>query len=207
MSTRTAPTHHAPPYTRDMGVEAANLHIVSYPAAVLRSKAQPVPAVTDEVRAVARRMIELMFEADGVGLAAPQVGLGWRMFVCHVPESDDPEDERSLSSIPVSATREPMVCINPVLSEPERDLVSYEEGCLSLPDIRGEVRRPSAITLNALGLDGKPFSLRAYGLLARCWQHEYDHLEGVLILDRMTQPSKIKNRQAIRSLEAEARLL
>jgi peptide deformylase len=190
-----------------MGVDTANLHIVSYPAAVLRTKAKAVPAVTDEVRVVAKRMIELMFEAEGVGLAAPQVGLAWRMFVCHVPESDDPEEERSLTSVPVSATREPMVCINPVLTEPERDLVSFEEGCLSLPDIRGDVRRPSAITLTALGLDAKPFTLRAYGLLARCWQHECDHLEGVLILDRMTQPSKIKNRQAVRSLEAEARLL
>lgn len=190
-----------------MGVDVANLHIVSYPAPVLRRRAEAVPAVTEEVRAVARRMIELMFEADGVGLAAPQVGLAWRMFVCHVPESEDPEDERSLTSHPVSATREPMVCVNPTLTHPERDLVAYEEGCLSLPDIRGDVRRPSAITINATGLDGKPFSLRAYGLLARCWQHEFDHLEGVLILDRMTQPSKIKNRQAVRSLEAEARLL
>ncbi len=190
-----------------MGVDVGNLRIVSYPASVLRKRAEAVPAVTDEVREVARRMIELMFEAEGVGLAAPQVGLGWRMFVCHVPESDDPEDERSLTSDPVSATRDPMVCINPVLSEPERDLVSYEEGCLSLPDIRGDVRRPSAITLTAQGLDGKRFTLRGYGLLARCWQHEFDHLEGVLILDRMTQPSKIKNRQAVRSLEAEARLL
>jgi len=190
-----------------MGVEAANLHIVSYPAPVLRKRAEAVPAVTDEVKAVARRMIELMFEAEGIGLAAPQVGLAWRMFVCHVPESDDPEDERSLSSDPVSATREPMVCINPVLTEPERDLVSYEEGCLSLPDIRGDVRRPSAITLSGLDVNGKPFKLRAYGLLARCWQHEFDHLEGVLILDRMTQPSKIKNKRAVQSLEAGARLL
>lgn len=190
-----------------MGVQVTDLHIVSYPAPVLRRRADPVPAVTDEVRGVARRMIELMHQAEGIGLAAPQVGLSWRMFVCHVPDSDDPEDERSLHSDPVSATREPMVFINPKLTDPERDLVAYEEGCLSLPDIRGDVRRPSAITITALGLDGKPFTLRASGLLARCWQHEFDHLEGVLILDRMTQPSKLKNRQAVKSLEAEARLL
>jgi peptide deformylase len=190
-----------------MPVDPAKLHIVHYPASVLRQKAQPVKEVSAEVRAVAARMIQLMHEAEGIGLAAPQVGLPWRLFVAHVPHSDDPEDARSLHTDPVSATREPVVYINPVLSQPQRDLEPWDEGCLSLPDIRGEVRRPSAITITALGLNAEPFTLRASGLLARCWQHEIDHLDGVLILDRMTQISKMKNKQAVANLEREARYL
>lgn len=180
-----------------MSVDLKTLSIVHFPAEVLRTRAQPVPAVTDEVRAVARRMIDLMYEAEGIGLAAPQVGLPWRMFVAHVPESDD----RTLGAEPLEATREPLVCINPRLSEPQRDLVPFDEGCLSLPEIVGEVRRPSQITMTALDIDGREFTLRATGLLARCWQHEYDHLDGVLIIDRMTPPSRLRNRNAIRHLE------
>ncbi|HVZ95062.1 MAG TPA: peptide deformylase [Phycisphaerales bacterium] len=186
-----------------MPIDPSTLRVVHYPAPILRAKAQPVHEVTDEVRAVARRMIELMREEEGIGLAAPQVGLPWRLFVVHVP----PNDERSPGDDPPTATDAPLVCINPKLTDPSRDLEPFEEGCLSLPDIRGEVRRPTQITLTATGLDGTPFTLRAGGLLARCFQHENDHLDGVLILDRMTQPSKMKNRLAVRELEEGAELL
>lgn len=184
-----------------MPVSVSDLVIVHYPAAVLRRKAKPVPEVTAEVRAVAARMIELMRAADGIGLAAPQVGLEWRMFIVDIAHSDDPEDERSLDSDPPSATNGPAVYINPVFSAPRRDLVPYEEGCLSLPDIRGEVRRPSEITITATDIEGVRFTQRASGLLARCWQHEMDHLDGVLIIDRMNHASKQKNKNAVRSLE------
>ncbi len=173
-----------------------------YPDAVLRRKAAPVPAppVTDELRAVAERMIRLMQQAEGIGLAAPQVGLPWRLFVAHVPEGD----ERSAAASPPSATAAPQVYINPVLSKPEGELAGLEEGCLSLPEIRGEVFRPETITITALGLDGKPFIQRATGLLARCWQHEMDHLDGTLIIDRMTQMSRLKTRSAVKDLEKHA---
>ncbi|MCA9305075.1 MAG: peptide deformylase [Phycisphaerales bacterium] len=183
-----------------MSVDPKALSIVHYPAEVLRQKAKEVPDVTADVRRVAERMIELMFEAEGIGLAAPQVGLPWRMFVAHVPENED----RSLGADPMEATGEPMVCINPQLSLPERDLVPFEEGCLSLPEIVGEVRRPSRITMTALGIDGREFTVRASGLLARCWQHENDHLDGVLIIDRMTPPSRLRNRNALKALEQRA---
>lgn len=182
----------------------ARLAIVRYPSGVLREKAAPVEAVTEEVRAVAARMIELMHEASGIGLAAPQVGLPWRMFVCHVPV--DEESERSPSDEPLSTTLTPMVCINPVLSEFSRDLVPFEEGCLSLPDILGSVRRPSTVTLTATGLDGRAYTARATDLLARCWQHETDHLDGVLIIDRMDPAGKMRNKRALKDLEAGARL-
>ncbi len=183
-----------------MPVDPDTLEIVSYPDPVLRRRAAPIEKVTPEHRAVAARMIELMHEAEGIGLAAPQVGLSWRMFVADVPESDD----RSLDDVPMTATREPVIYINPVLSDPSRDIDAYEEGCLSLPDIRGDVLRPVEITITALNLDGETFTQRAHGLLARCWQHEIDHLDGVLILDRMTQKFRIKNRRAIQDLERGA---
>ncbi len=187
-----------------MSENPADLFIVIYPHPALRKRSKPVERVTDEVRAVARRMIDLMKEAEGIGLAANQVGLAWRLFVADVPHSDDPKDDRSLTSEPISATRGPMVFVNPVLSEPQRDLVPYDEGCLSLPEIRGEVRRPSLITITAMDLEGQRFSFRVGGLLARCVQHEVDHLDGALIIDRMVQIDRMKNRGAIRDLEERA---
>jgi peptide deformylase len=186
-----------------MPVDPETLSIVHYPAGVLRQRARPLAEVTDEVRRVAGRMIALMHEAEGVGLAAPQVGLPWRLFVADVPE--DTEEGRSATSTPTSATLAPQVYINPVLSEPEGVVEPYDEGCLSLPGISGEVLRPPRITITALGLDGKPFSSRGEGLLARCWQHEVDHLDGVLILDRMSQVSRLKARRAVKDLERAAR--
>lgn len=180
-----------------MPIDIDSLSIVIYPAPVLSAKAKPVEKVTDEVREVAKRMIRLMQEADGIGLAAPQVGLSWRLFVVDVPPSDD----RSADAEPPTATNGPQFYINPKLSDPKGAPVPWEEGCLSLPDIRGDVLRPPVITLSAIDLNGKPFTQTAGGLLARCWQHEMDHLDGVLILSKMTQMSRLKNRAAIRDLE------
>ena len=183
-----------------MTVDPLSLTIVHYPAEVLRRKAQPVARVSPEVRAVAARMIALMNDADGIGLAAPQVGLSWRLFVADVPENKD----RSAAADPPSATRGPVVYVNPRFSHASNDLEPFEEGCLSLPDITGDVLRPSTITITATDLEGNQFSQTATGLLARCWQHEVDHLDGVLIIDRMTQLFRMKNKAAIRDLEREA---
>lgn len=180
-----------------MPIDPDMLDIVIYPDPVLRAKAKPVEKITEEVRRVAKRMIALMREADGIGLAAPQVGLSWRLFVVDVPPSED----RSAQADPPTATDGPQFYINPKLSDPKGVPVPWEEGCLSLPDIRGDVLRPPVITISALDLDGKPFTRTAGGLLARCWQHEMDHLDGVLILDKMTQMSRLKNRTAVKDLE------
>lgn len=183
-----------------MALDPASLSIVHYPEPILRTRCDPVPEVTDEVRAVARRMVEIMLQAEGLGLAAPQVGLPWRLFVCHVP----PDADRSPAADPPSATAEPIVFVNPVLSEPVSPVESLNEGCLSLPDISGDVSRPRGITVDALDLDGNPFRRTAAGLLARCWQHEVDHLDGVLILDRMSHLSRLRVRSAVRGLEKAA---
>ena len=143
-----------------------------------------------------------MVEEEGIGLAAPQVGLGWRMFVADVPLG---EKRVATGDLP-SATNGPVVYINPVLSKPTGPVEPYEEGCLSLPDIRGEVLRPPVITITALDVEGNTFTQSATGLLARCWQHEVDHLDGVLIIDKMTAPYRLKNRAAIRELERDVQL-
>lgn len=172
-----------------MPIDPDKLRIVIYPAQVLRQQAAPVKAINDEVRAVARRMLELMHDAPGVGLAAPQVGLAWRMFVANASPEHGPEDDR--------------VFINPVLSDPSREIEPYEEGCLSLPRINAEIRRPKRITITALDLDGEEFSLTSDQFPARVWQHETDHLDGVLILDRMTPMDRLANKKALRDLERE----
>jgi peptide deformylase len=180
-----------------MTVDPSALKILLYPDPALRVRGRPVAAVTDEVRAVARRMIELMREAEGVGLAAPQVGLAWRLFVADVP----PGEDRSAEADPATATRGPIVCINPVVNSPRGPVEPGDEGCLSIPDIRGDVLRPAVVTVTARDLEDREFSMTVGGLLGRCAQHEVDHLDGVLIIDRMTQMSRLKNRAAIRAME------
>jgi peptide deformylase len=171
-----------------MPVKPDELRIVHYPDPVLREVAKAVQGVSDEVRGVARRMLELMHEVRGVGLAAPQVGLGWRMFVAN--PTGEPGDDR--------------VFINPKLSKPSNETHAHEEGCLSLPHITGEITRPTRITIDALDEQGQPFELTSDELPARIWQHETDHLDGILILDRMPAIDKVANRQAVLDLEQAA---
>lgn len=182
-----------------MPVDPASLRILRYPHESLRRRAATVAEVTDEVRAVAARMIDLMREAEGVGLAAPQVGLPWRLFVAEVP----PGESRAVDADPSSATLGARVFVNPRLSAFEGPPEPHDEGCLSLPDITGEVLRPPVVTISALDVEGLPFSLRAGGLLSRCVQHETDHLDGVLIIDKMTQRSRLRNRALVRDLERD----
>lgn len=183
-------------------VDPSHLRIQLYPAEVLRIKASEVDP-SDEVRAVGVRMIELMRGADGIGLAGPQVGLSWRIFVCDVPA--DPEEGRAVDSDPPAASRGPQVWLNPEIVGSDRGVVPYSEGCLSLPGITGDVNRPETVTMEATTPSGERKRVSATGLLARCWQHEIDHLDGVLILDRMTQTSRLKNRARVRAMEKAGR--
>lgn len=186
-------------------VEPSKLRIELYPTEVLRTKASPLPVsegVTEPLKAVANRMIELMRGAQGIGLAAPQVGLPVRLFVAHVPT--DPEDE-SEPTQPPSSSESPQVFFNPEIIEFSKDLEPYDEGCLSLPGITGEVNRPSTVTMRATDIHGETVELQATGLMARCWQHEIDHLDGVLILDKMSQMSRLKNRSRIKAMEKAAK--
>jgi peptide deformylase len=186
-----------PPYTDRMAIDPSSLSIVNYPDPILKRKSQRIESISAELRDISSRMIELMREAEGIGLAAPQVGLPWRFFVADVP----PDDSRFLEDTPQTATIEPLVFINPTLHDFAGDLEPFEEGCLSLPEIRGEVRRPPFVSITATDLDGQEFTLRTADLLSRCLQHEYDHLEGVLIIDRMTQLSRMKVKSSLKQLE------
>jgi peptide deformylase len=181
-----------------MSIDPATLRVRMYPDPALRACASPVEP-SDLVRQVATRMLELMDEHEGIGLAAPQVGLPWRMFVTRVPAGDG----RSPAADPPTAQPSPVIYLNPVISAPTGNPEAKEEGCLSLPEIRGHVLRPPVVTISAQDLDGREFTQTGAGLLARCWQHEYDHLEGVLIIDRMLAIYRLKNRTAVRDLERD----
>lgn len=181
--------------------DPAGLFIVNHPDPVLHKKAAHIPPADDATRAIASRMLQLMVKAEGIGLAAPQVGLPWRMFILNVPEDHEDEPPRLASSDPPEATTAPRLYINPSITAYQGPLEPYEEGCLSLPGIRGDVYRPAQVTVTAIGHDGQPFTHTAGGLLARCIQHELDHLDGVLIIDKMTQTGRMKNKKKLKELE------
>jgi len=170
-----------------------------FPDPILRRVTDTVDPIDDSVARVVARITEIMRGESGLGLAAPQAGMPWRLFICDVPES---VIESFGEPIPETQgfTEGPLVCINPSLDGASPDRSPYDEGCLSLPGIRGDVIRPEIISLRATGLDGEPFEIRASGLLARCIQHEYDHLDGVLIIDKMTQMSRLRNRSKLKRL-------
>jgi peptide deformylase len=146
-------------------------NILVYPDPFLARKAAPVSAVDDRVRTLIRDMFETMYAAEGVGLAAPQVGVGKRVIVLDV----SPVDE----SVP------PMAIVNPEIVE-RKGSVAGEEGCLSVPGVQGEVCRAETVVVRGLDPEGKPLHLSASGILSRALQHEIDHLDGVLFIDRIS---------------------
>jgi peptide deformylase len=139
---------------------------------LLRQKAEPIRPIDAQYKKIAEEMIEALHEGKGVGLAGPQVGLLKRIFVIHV-EGD-----------------EPRVFINPSIVETSQDQVKYEEGCLSIPGFYADVIRSARIRVQAWNEKGRPFTLDAEGLLARVILHEHDHLEGVLFIDRLSEPKR-----------------
>ena len=133
---------------------------------VLRKKAEPVTEINDEIRALVEDMFETMIDKDGVGLAAPQIGKSLRLFV--VIADDDVR----------------RVFINPQIIKTSTEVGEYDEGCLSIPQVYETIVRPLEVTVQAYNEKGRPFTLEANGLLARIIQHEYDHLDGILYIDR-----------------------
>jgi len=168
----------------------ALLPILSYPDPILREPALPVEKVTPEIRKLVEDMAETMYDAPGVGLAANQVGVKLRIFVIDVAGEDEPSDL--------------MVFINPEILE--RDGVqTYTEGCLSFPGITEDIKRAETVKVRAMGLDGATFELEADGLLAVAIQHENDHLEGVLMIDKVNAVKrKLMSRKLARTKRLEA---
>jgi peptide deformylase len=163
-------------------------------------------AIDEGLPAIAQRMLEIMREEEGIGLAAPQVGLAWRMFVLDVPRPKDDGRKRDPMTVVEGAqawSDGPLVFVNPIVEASEGVVEPSEEGCLSLPEVRCKVLRPPVVQMSAVDATGQPFRVRASGLLARCMQHEFDHIEGVLLLDRMSPMDRLKNRKIIKDLERE----
>lgn len=164
-----------------------SLAIVKYGDRILREKAVPVAAVTPELRELALAMIDTMHEASGVGLAAEQVGRLERLFVIDVPPDciEDPQERLFNAPIPM-----PLVCFNPVIVAREGSQCD-KEGCLSFPGLGGKVTRAREVTVSFVDLAGRTQTVTARGLLARAFQHEYDHLEGVLYVDHLSAVEKM----------------
>jgi peptide deformylase len=163
----------------------AILNILEYPDPRLRTKAEPVGAINDELRKLAADMLETMYAAPGIGLAATQVNVHRRMLVADISEKQDT----------------PHVFINPEILD-RRGTEVMEEGCLSVPGFYEPVTRSEWIRLRALGLDGEPLEMELGGLLAVCVQHEIDHLDGKLFVDYL---SDLKKQRIRKRLEKERR--
>lgn len=148
--------------------------IVKLPDPVLKTVSTPIEAVTDDVRKLLDDMLETMYEAPGIGLAAVQIGIPKRLVVIDaVREEDDPRD--------------PIFLINPEIIWSSEETAEYEEGCLSIPEVYDNVTRPAEVKVRYLDRDGKTCERHCDGLLATCVQHEIDHLNGILFIDYLTR--------------------
>jgi peptide deformylase len=161
-----------------------DLKIIFYPDPRLRKSSDPVTTFDPSLKELAGQMLELMRSARGVGLAAPQVGRNICLFVMN-PTGEEGDDH---------------VYVNPVLSDAEGE-EEGEEGCLSLPGINAKVWRSKALRMRAQDLDGNPVEETADGYIARIWQHEIDHLNGTMIIDRMGPVARLASRRALQDLQ------
>jgi peptide deformylase len=164
-------------------IDIEKCRITHYPAEVLAKRAEPVDKIDDNIRRLVEKMTDIMLKNKGIGLAAPQAGVSLRLFI-----------------ISLDGTREKVkVYINPTVT-PAGELVSTEEGCLSVPGIFAKIRRYEKCTVTATGLDGNEFTEQAEALYARALQHEHDHIEGMTIANRMSQTAKIAHRRQLKKL-------
>ncbi len=147
--------------------------IIIHPDPRLKKQAEPVTDITDDLRRLSDDMLETMYDAPGIGLAAPQVGVLKRLLVMDCVKEE-------------GAAPRPMVLLNPVVDWTSEETNTYEEGCLSIPDQYADVTRPAEVEVSWLGLDGKTHTERFGGLWATCVQHEIDHLDGKLFIDYLT---------------------
>jgi len=167
--------------------------VLKFPDKRLREVSKPVTEITDEIRELAQDMCDVMYDEPGIGLAAPQVGESVRLIVVDTEWTQE------------DAERSPLVLVNPEITEREGAIV-WTEGCLSVPDYEAEVERAARVRLLAQDLEGKPVDLVADELQAVCFQHEIDHLDGVLFIDRISRLKRslyVKKRKKQLRLELE----
>jgi peptide deformylase len=165
-------------------IDIDKCQITHYPAGVLGRRAEPVEEINGDILRLVEKMIDIMLKNKGVGLAAPQAGVSLRLFI-----------------ISLDGSRENVKAyVNPTVT-PIGELEAIEEGCLSVPGIYTKIRRYKKCEVTATDLDGKEFTDRAEGLYARALQHEYDHIEGITIVNRMGQPARIVHRKQLKKLQ------
>jgi peptide deformylase len=164
------------------------VRIIHYPHPALRHKSKPLRKIDADFKNIVRKMFDLMYEHKGVGLAANQVELPYRFFIINL--EGDP------------AKAEEFVFINPVISR-RRGTVEGEEGCLSFPEIYAPVKRSEKIVISAYNLAGEEVSYELNGMFGRAVQHEYDHLDGILFIDRLSEAALMSIKDALSDLESE----
>ena len=160
--------------------------IKTYPDPALEAKAEPIESITDDVKALANDMAETMYENNGIGLAAPQVGQSCRLIIVDISGPEHREDLK--------------VVLNPRIDFKEGQ-TEIEEGCLSLPGFKTKVTRADKVTLTGLDLEGQEVSIQAEGLLAVCLQHELDHLEGTVLLDHASRLKRSMYRKKMKKCQ------
>ncbi len=167
-------------------VDVDKCGITFYPARVLSKPAQPVEKIDESIRRLVEKMTDIMIERKGVGLAAPQAGVPLRLFI-----------------ISLTGTRDNVrAYVNPTVTT-DGDLDEVEEGCLSVPGVWAKIRRYKKATVTATDLEGREFTEEAEGLYARALQHEYDHIEGTVIVNRMGSAARIAHRRQLKKLAEE----
>ena len=167
------------------GERLDNLQIIHWPDPRLKIAARPVEIFDEQLKRLCERMVEIMDQAKGIGLAATQLGLDMQLFVARPP----------------SKMHQPQIYVNPELFDLGGPAHSEVEGCLSVPRIGTKIRRTDKMGIRAQDINGKEFEQEADKLLSRVWQHELDHCDGLLIVDRMSGLQRIVNRRAMRELE------
>jgi peptide deformylase len=170
----------------------AKLEIITLPDRKLRTKSIEVERIDDDLRRFLDDMVETMYDAPGIGLAAIQVGVGRRVAVVDVARREDE-----------NAEPDPLFLVNPRILSSSDERVVHEEGCLSIPEYYADVERPASVRVGYLDRDGRPQELEAAGILATCLQHEIDHMDGVLFIDYL---SKLKRDMVIKKFRKHGRL-
>ncbi len=174
-----------------MNIVTPALKIVNYPHPALRHKAVPIKGIDERVRHLASAMLDLMYEAKGLGLAAPQVGMPYQMFVCNLMGDKDIKEME-------------YVILNPVIVE-RRGTMEGEEGCLSFPGMYRKVRRARTVKARAYNLEGRILDIEVSDLQSRIIQHETDHLDGTLFIDKLGPIGQLASRGELAAFEQEYR--
>ena len=179
------------------------LPIVKYGNPVLRAKGKRIARVDERIRALAGDMLETMHGANGVGLAAQQIGEALQLTVLDISEVEERPSTLKLNGAEIEPRLAmPLILLNPAL-EMRDEIVSGTEGCLSFPEINAEIDRAEEVVVKAETLEGETIELEASGLLARALQHEIDHLNGILFIDRMSSATKVSLASRLKRLQKE----